>query len=411
MADVFDKCRAWPDYRVAVAAGIYAYCTPLVERGDGTEVTVHGDRKVIMAGSNDYLGLSTDPRVKEAAIAAVRSLGTGCSGSRLLNGTLALHEEFEARMASFLGREAAMVGSTGFSTNLALAALLGQGDAVFADRHNHASLADAVRLSPARCLRYRHSDMDDLESLLTTTETDAARVIVTDGLFSMSGDLCDLPGIVKLAQRHNARVIVDQAHDLGLLGPNGRGVAEYFGLEPEVDLIAATLSKSFGSIGGVLAGPRDVIDYLRHQARSIIFTAALPPASIATALAALEIVRGEPERRGRVLDNAERLHNGLRALGYDTGTSATPVIPVYVRDALLCMRFWTELLQEGVFTNAVIHPATAVGNELIRVSVMATHTEEHLDRVLSAFERAGRRLGVIPARPPASFDQVRMARP
>ncbi|MFI9580658.1 aminotransferase class I/II-fold pyridoxal phosphate-dependent enzyme [Streptomyces sp. NPDC052236] len=348
-----------------------------------------------MAGCNDYLGLSTDPRVIEAAAQALRRFGASCSGARVLNGTLTLHEELESRLAAFMGGEAALVTTTGFQANLALAALLGRDTVVFADMSNHASLVDAVGLSAAAThCRYRHSDLGHLERLLAASDPASARLIVTDGLFSMEGDLCRLPGIVDLARRHGARLVVDGAHDIGLLGAHGRGVAEHFGLLGDVDLFTGTLSKCFGSVGGMLVGPAAVIEHLRYSARSVLFSAAMPPASAAAALASLDIIEAEPERRARVHGHAQRLLRGLRSLGYDTGRSTTPVVPVYIGDTALCVRVWQELLDAGVFTNAVMTPAVPRNRALIRVTPQAVHTDEHITRILDAFAAVGRRLGL-----------------
>lgn len=366
-----------------------------LETGDG-EALLEG-RRVVMTASNDYLGLSGDPRVKAAAGRAVDRYGTSCSGSRLICGTLPLHKELEERLAAFLGCEAALVTTTGFQANLALTALFGAGDIVFSDGANHASLVDAIRLGAAAKRPYPHSDMADLERLLAAADPEAAKVIVTDGLFSMEGDLCRLPELAALARRHGARLVVDGAHDIGLLGARGRGVAEHFGMPDAIDLHTGTLSKCFGSIGGFVAGSADVIGYLRYSARSVIFSASMPPASVAAALAALDIIESEPERRTRVLDLAGRLRSGLRALGFDTGdsTAITPIIPVRIGDGELCGQMWKEVLDEGVFTQAMVAPAVPLGEALIRLAVQATHTDDHLTRILHAFAAAGRRLGLI----------------
>lgn len=407
MADVFDRCREYRAYEIAVGAGIYPYYHPIQEWLSPTEVRV-GGRRVLMAGSNDYLALAREPRVVAAAARAVSRYGATNSGSRLLNGTLELHEQLERRLARFLRREAALVVTSGYQANLALAALLGRDTVVLADRENHASLTDAVTLGRAAHRRYRHNDLDHLDRLLAA-EPHAAKVIVTDGVFSAGGDLCDLPGIVALARSHRARVVVDGGHDVGLLGRRGRGVPEHFGVEDGVDLVTVTLSKCFGSLGGVLAGPAEVIRYLRHHARSLVFAASLPPANVAAALAALDIVETEPFRRRRVFALAERVHNGLRALGFRTGASRTPIIPVQVGDERLCLRFWTELLAEGVFTNAMVPPGVPLGEALIRVVATAAHTDDQAARIVDAFAVVGRRLGVIPPKPPERYEPVRMA--
>ncbi|MFP2896462.1 aminotransferase class I/II-fold pyridoxal phosphate-dependent enzyme [Corallococcus sp. 4LFB] len=410
MSDVFDKCRTWKDYRIAKATGLYPYFRAIEASHGATEVEIEG-RRVIMVGSNNYLGLSADPRVKEAAIKATEKFGTTCSGSRLLNGTLALHEELEARLAKFLNREAAIVISTGFQTNLALASILGRHDIVFSDRANHASLVDGVRLSFATERKFRHNDMEHLEQLLAAAEPGAGKIIVTDGVFSMEGDVCNLPRIVELSKQYNARVMTDDAHAMGVLGELGRGTSEYFGLEKDVDLVMGTFSKSFASLGGVLAGPFDVINYIRHKARSVIFSASMTPASIAAALKATEIIEAEPQRRARLLDIAEKMHNGFRAMGFDTGVSVTPVVPVHIGDQVKCFRFWRALHEAGVFANPVIPPAVEAGHALIRTSYMATHTDAQLDQVLDTFEKIGRKLNVIPETRPTVYEPVKIARP
>jgi 8-amino-7-oxononanoate synthase len=393
MADVFDT---YPSelHRAATDSAFRPYYRTFAARGAEVEFETDG-RTVVMAGCNDYLGLSTDPRVTEAAARALRRFGASCSGARVLNGTLTLHEELEGRLAAFMGGEAALVTTTGFQANLALAALLDRDAVVFADMSNHASLVDAVGLSGATHCRYRHLDLGHLERLLAASDPASARLIVTDGLFSMEGDLCPLPGIVDLARRHGARLVVDGAHDIGLLGDHGRGVAEHFGLLGDVDLFTGTFSKCFGSVGGMLVGPAAVIEHLRYSARSVLFSAAMPPASAAAALASLDIIEAEPERRARVHGHARRLLSGLRSLGYDTGRSTTPVVPVYIGDRALCVRVWQELLDAGVFTNAVMAPAVPRNRALIRVTPQAVHSDDHIDRILDAFASVGRRLGLI----------------
>jgi 8-amino-7-oxononanoate synthase len=365
-----------------------------------------------MVGSNNYLGLASDPRIKDAAINAVKKFGSTCSGSRLLNGTLSLHEELEQRLAKFLKREATAVVSTGFQTNLAaVSALLGRHDLVFTDKQNHASLVDGVRLSFGQEKRYRHNDMEHLEQLLADAPLDAAKIIITDGVFSMEGDVCNLPKIAELAQRYKARIFTDDAHAMGVLGENGRGTSEYFGLEAQTDLVMGTFSKSFASLGGVIAGPFDVINFIKHKARSVVFSASMTPAAVASALKALEIIEAEPQRRTRLLDIAEKMHNGFRSVGFDTGVSVTPVVPVLVGDPVKCFRFWKALYEAGVFANPVIPPAVEPGHALLRTSYMATHTDAQLDRVLETFERIGRKMSVIPETRPATFTPVKVARP
>ncbi|TMR99795.1 aminotransferase class I/II-fold pyridoxal phosphate-dependent enzyme [Nonomuraea basaltis] len=394
MVDVFAKCRLPETYRFVKDLGVYPYYQAVEERPGGGEVVIDG-QVLVQAGSNDYLGLSGDERVKEAAVEATRRLGVGSGGSRLSNGSLALHEELEARLAAFLGRAAVMVTSAGYLANLALGALIGPGDTVIGDRLVHACLIDAVRLSGARLRRYRHNDMDHLERLLDASDPGAGRLIITEGMFSTSGSVCDLPGIAKLARAYGARVVMDSAHDVGLLGATGRGAAEQHGLEGAVDLQTITFSKALGTLGGAVAGPEEIIAYLRHYARSMVFTAALSPACAGAALAALEIIAAEPERRHRLRVAAERLSGELAAMGYAVVPSDRPVIAVPVGDDLLCFRLWRELFDEGVFTTAMISPGVPPGQALIRVSVTAAHTESQVERIVSAFAAAGRRLRLV----------------
>lgn len=411
MSDVFDKCTSWKDYKIAKATGLYPYFRAIEASHGGTEVEIEG-RRVIMVGSNNYLGLSHDPRVKEAAVNATKKFGSTCSGSRLLNGTLSLHEELEHKLAKFLNREAALVISTGFQTNLAaMSGLLGRHDVVFSDRGNHASLVDGIRLSFGQEKKFRHNDMEHLEQLLAQANPEHGKLIVSDGVFSMEGDICNLPRIVELAKQYKARILIDDAHSMGVLGTLGRGTPEYFGLEAETDLVMGTFSKSFASLGGVLAGPFDVINYLKHKARPVIFSASMTPASVAAALKAVEIIESEPQRRARLLDIAEKMHNGFRAMGFDTGVSVTPVVPVLIGDQVKCFRFWKGLHEAGVFANPVIPPAVEPGHALIRTSYMATHTDEQLDRVLEIFEKLGRKMGILPETRPATYEKVKIARP
>ncbi|RVX47651.1 8-amino-7-oxononanoate synthase [Nonomuraea polychroma] len=400
MVDVFAKCRLPETYQFVKELGVYPYYQAIEERLGEGEVVIDG-RVLVQAGSNDYLGLSGDERVREAAIEATRRLGTGSGGSRLSNGSLALHEELEARLAAFLGREAVMVTSAGYLANLALGTLIGPGDTVVGDRLVHACLIDAVRLGGARLRRYRHNDMGHLERLLDAADPGAGRLIITEGMFSTSGSVCDLPGIAKLARAYDARLVMDSAHDVGLLGANGRGAAEQHGLEGAIDLQTVTFSKALGTIGGAVAGPEEIVAYLRHYARSVVFTAALSPACAAAALAALEIIAAEPERRHRLRATAEGLSGELAAMGYAVVPSDRPVIAVPVGDDLLCFRLWRELFDEGVFTTAMISPGVPPGQALIRVSITAVHTGTQVDRIISAFAAAGRRLRLIPDGPEA----------
>ncbi|MFO7260805.1 MAG: aminotransferase class I/II-fold pyridoxal phosphate-dependent enzyme [bacterium] len=391
---LFDKCHRFTRAREVQAAGYYPYFLP-IEASYDTEVIIHGQRKV-MVGSNNYLGLTHHPKVLAAAEAALKRYGSGCTGSRFLNGTLDLHEQLEERLARFLGQEAALVFSTGYQTNLGvIATLVGRDDYLFLDKLNHASIVDGARLSYGTVLRYPHGDMEALERMLASAPPDAGKLIVTDGIFSMEGDIADLPRIVALAEFYGAEVMVDDAHAFGVLGERGGGTAQHFHLEDKVSLIMATFSKSLASIGGVIAGPEPVIHYLKHHARSLIFSASMPPASVATVLAALEVIEEEPERREALWRNTRRMQEGLRSLGYDIGASETPVIPVLIGQVEETFKFWKELFDQGVFTNPVMPPAVPENSCRLRISLMATHTDEHIDFVLDAFARVGKRMAVI----------------
>ncbi|MET7331605.1 aminotransferase class I/II-fold pyridoxal phosphate-dependent enzyme [Nonomuraea sp. NPDC005650] len=402
MTDAFAKCRPPQEVLVLLAEGIYPFYQPVHERlGDG-EVIIDG-RRVLMAGSNDYLALSDDPRLKAAGAEALRRLGTGNSGSRVLNGTLESHRRLEGELADFLGHEAAMVVSTGYQANLALSPLFGGGDVVLADRHVHASLIEAIRLGQARLQRYRHNDMAHLAELLAAADPADGLLILTEGMFSVTGDLGDLPGISDLAIRHGARVVLDSAHDVGLLGAGGRGAAELLGRQSAIDVQTLTFSKCFGTVGGAVAGPAQVIDYLRHRARAAMFSASLPPSCTAAALAALDVIRAEPERRLRVMAAARRLRSGLAALGFPLSAAATPTVPLEVGDAVLCCRLWKDLFDQGVLANAMLPPSVPGGRSVLRLSVTAAHTDAQVDRILEAVAAASDRLGLGS---PASADAV-----
>jgi 8-amino-7-oxononanoate synthase len=408
--DTFEKCFKWKEYKLAKVSGFYPYFRAISD-SEGTEVTIDG-RKVIMVGSNNYLGLTRHPKVMAAAHEALERYGTSCSGSRFLNGTLDLHAELERRLARFLGKEAALCVTTGFTTNLAaMSSLLGRGDLVFSDRQNHASLVDGMRLSAGEEKRYRHGDMQQLEHLLSQADDQMGKLIVTDGVFSMEGDLANLPEITRLAAKYGARVVVDDAHGLGVMGAHGRGTAEHFGVEDKVDLVLGTFSKAFASLGGVVAGPQEVIDWIRHKARPFIFAAAIPPASVAACLAALDVIETEPERRTRLWEITSKMQSGFKGLGFDTGVSVTPVVPILVGEQLRTFRFWKKLFEAGVFVNPVVPPAVPQGACLLRTSYMATHTDEQLDRVLDITEQVGKKLGVIPHTRPHTAVAVHVASP
>ncbi len=392
---VFDKClHVTERLQAAAAADMYCYFRA-IDSAQEPEVVV-GGRRLVMLGSNNYLGLTSHPKVKEAAVAAVRRFGTGCAGSRLLNGTLSLHEALEERLAEFTGKPAAVTFSTGFQVNLGvISCLLDRGDAVYLDKQDHASIIDGARLSFAKTHKFAHNDPADLRRLMVAERSARGRLVVVDGVFSMEGDIAPLPDIVEIARDFGAAVMVDDAHGLGVLGRRGRGTAEHFDLESDVHLIMGTFSKSLASIGGFIAGEREVIDHIRHSARSLIFSAALAPASAAAAAAAVEIVQAEPDRRERLWRNARFLMDGLSSLGFCTGNSQSPVIPIIVGDDDRAFAMTRRLDEEGVFVNPVVSPATPPGRALLRTSCMATHTEAHLSRALEACAKVGREFGVI----------------
>jgi len=392
--DLFDKCLSFTRADELKAADLYPYFTPIQE-AVGNRIKVDG-RPMIMVGSNNYLGLAHHPRVKEAAKEAVDRYGAGTCGSRFLTGTIDLHETLEKRLAEFLNREAALTFSTGYQTNLGIiSTIAGKGDHIVIDRMVHASIIDACRMSFATVHKYRHNNMKDLERLLASLDPGAGKLIVVDGVFSMEGDIADLPGIVPLARKHGARILVDDAHGIGVLGAKGRGTPEHFGLEHEIDLVMGTFSKTFASIGGVVAGAKPVVSYIKHHARPLIFSAAATPASVASVLAILDMLETEPELRTRLWAVTGKMRTGLRAMGYDTGPSQTPIIPVLVHDDEKCFMLWRLLREEGIFTTPVIYPAVRPGQSLIRTSYGAGHTDEELDAVLAAFEKCGRTLGII----------------
>ncbi|MDQ3840932.1 MAG: pyridoxal phosphate-dependent aminotransferase family protein [Actinomycetota bacterium] len=396
--DIFDK--AFSSFTLARAdearaAGIYPYFKPIAKQ-NGATVTVDG-REMVIFGSNDYLGLTEDPRLKEVARAALKDFGTSCTGSRFLTGTLTLHEELEHRLSGFLGAEAVLTFSTGLLGALSvLAALAGRQDILYFDRENHASLYDGARLSFGSLRKYRHNDLEDLERLL---ERDAGkpggRMIVTDGVFSMSGHVADLPGIVELARRYGARVAVDDAHATGVLGEGGRGTPEHFGLEDEIDLVIGTFSKSFASVGGFVSGPKEVISYVKHHARPFIFTAALPAMQVAAVLKALEIMEMEPHHREKLWQNVALLKRGMNSLGFDTLGSESQIVPVLIGPDELAALFWRMLWEEGIFTTPAVPPSVPPGRSIIRTSVNANHTSEQIERLLKAFAGIGQHLGVI----------------
>ena len=370
---------------IAREKGIYPYFHELESRQD-VEVVMEGKRR-IMLGSNNYLGLTVHPRVIEAGVAALREYGSGCSGSRFLNGTLTLHTALERDLADFLKKEAVMTFSTGFQSNLGiLSAICGKNDYIICDKENHASIYDGCKLSYATMLSYRHNDMAHLESCLRKVPESAGALIVTDGVFSMGGDVCNLPEIVRLARQYGARVMVDDAHGLGVLGEGGRGTADYFGLTDQVDIIMGTFSKSLASIGGFMAASADVVDYTRHASRPYIFCASIPPASAATAREALTILKEQPELPGRLASLSAYMRQGLKQRGIAIRDSETPIIPIYTCDAMTTLQVAKALYDAGVYVNPVLPPATPATDCLLRTSYMATHTEALLDEALDIIE-------------------------
>jgi 8-amino-7-oxononanoate synthase len=392
--NLLDKCVRFTRAREAQAAGFYPFFIP-IESSDGAEVLVRGEPKIMM-GSNNYLGLTHHPKVIAAADAALKKYGTGCTGSRFLNGTLDLHEQLEDRLAHFLGKEAALVFSTGYQTNLGVvSSLVHKGDYLFLDKLNHASLVDSARLAYGTVCRYHHNDMRALAQQLAQAPTNAGKLIVTDGVFSMDGDIVNLPDMVTLAENYNADILVDDAHAIGVLGEQGGGTAQHFGLEDKVSLIVATFSKSLASIGGVVAGAEPVIHYLKHHARALIYSASMPPASVATVLAAIDVIEAEPKRREALWRNTRRMQDGLKSLGYDIGESETPVIPVLIGDLAEMIMLWKRMFDSGIFTNPVIPPAVPEHSCRLRISMMATHTDEQIDYVLDAFAQRVRQRAAV----------------
>ena len=397
--DLFDKCYAFKRHEEVKAMGLYPYFQPIYENY-GPIVKMDG-REIVMAGSNNYLGLTTDPRVKEAAIEAIKKYGTGCSGSRYLNGTLDIHIKLEEQLAEFVGKEAALLFSTGFQTNQgAIVPLIGKDEYVISDKDNHASIVQGTLISKGLwgsdvLVRYRHNDMQHLEEVISKLPLEAGKLIVTDGVFSMSGNIVNLPELVRIARKYNARIMLDDAHGLGVLGKGGRGTANHFGLDDEVDIIMGTFSKSFASLGGFIAGEKPVIDYIKHHSPALIFSASMTPAQVATVLKALEIIKSEPERIERLHYNANRVRRELKNLGFRVLDGQTPIVPVVIGDDLLTFKFWRLLFDNGVFVNAVISPAVPQGMQLLRLSFMATHEDKHLDIVIEKFEKVGKELALI----------------
>jgi 8-amino-7-oxononanoate synthase len=391
---IFAKCHAFTRARDVRELGLYPYFMP-IEQSHDTYVIIEGQKK-IMVGSNNYLGLTHDPRIVEASKQAIDKYGSGNTGSRFLNGNLDLHDRLEDELADFVGMEAGLVFSTGYQTNLgSLGALIGRNDTVFVDKLDHASIQDGVRLGFGRVQRFNHGDHDMLRRMLGADGPDRGKMIAVDGVYSMEGDIANLPELVKLREEFDAALFVDDAHAIGVIGPKGAGTADYWGLTDQTDLIAGTFSKSFASIGGFCAGTAEIIDYLRNNARALIFSASMPPAAVATVLKALEIIKTEPERRERLWKNTHKMMEGFRSLGFDIGPTETPIVPILVGPMEKTFLFWRALFDAGIFTNPVVPPAVPEGSCRLRTSYMATHTDDQLDFVLEQVERLAKQLDII----------------
>jgi 8-amino-7-oxononanoate synthase len=389
-----DRTSRYQEPQKVERLGLYPFFR-VIESDQDTVVRMNG-KDVMMFGSNSYLGLTTHPRIKAAAAAAIQKYGTGCAGSRFLNGTLDIHIELEKRLAAFTGKEAALVYSTGFQVNIGvIPTITHRNDFILIDELDHASIIEATRLSFARVLKFRHNDMDSLEQMLKKCTPERLKLIVVDGVFSMDGDIIDLPAVVKLAAKYKASVMVDDAHAIGVIGKNGSGTASHFGLTSQVDLIMGTFSKSLASLGGFIAGDTDTINYIKHHSRSLIFSASVTPASAATVLAALDIMHEEPERITYLMDITHYTIKRFRELGFDTGHTVTPIIPIHIRDNMNTLKLTRLLLDEGIFVNPVVSPAVKPDAALIRFSLMATHTREQIDVALEKFSRLSKELGII----------------
>jgi 8-amino-7-oxononanoate synthase len=391
---LFDKCRNFTRAREVQAAGLYPYFKA-ISHSEDTVVMIEGKPRIMM-GSNNYLGLTHHPDVLAAAKAALERYGSGCTGSRFLNGTLDLHERLEAELAEFFGKEACLVFSTGYQANLGLiSGLVGRGDVVFLDKLDHASIVDGAKMSHGETMRFNHGDLAGLERKLQKVDPKIGTMVIVDGIYSMEGDIADVPNLLRVTQKYGAALAIDDAHSVGVLGPRGDGTAAHFGLVDEVDLIVGTFSKSLASIGGFAAGTENVIHFLKHHSRPLIFTAALPPGNTAGVLAALQVLQREPERRERLWKNARRLQDGLRSVGFDIGPTETPIVPVLIGPLERTFLFWRKLFDAGVFTNPVVPPAVPPSQCRLRTSLMATHSDQQIDTALEAFARLGKELGVI----------------
>lgn len=388
------KLDKYQEPQKAKALGIYPYFRAISSEQD-PEVLING-RKVLMFGSNCYTGLVNHPKVKEAAIEAIKKYGTGCAGSPFLNGTLNIHKELEARLAAYVGKEDAMIYSTGFEVNLGVVSTLtGREDYILFDEQDHASIIDGRRLSFSQALKYKHNDMESLEAQLKKCDPDKVKLIVTDGVFSMEGDVANLPEIVRLAKKYDATVMVDEAHGIGVFGKGGRGVCDHFGVSKDVDLIMGTFSKSFASLGGFIATDKEITNFLRHHSRSYIFTASITPASTAAVMAALDIMESEPEIQEHLWKLTNFALDGFREMGCEIGNTSTPIIPLFIRDNNKTFAITRDLLEEGIFVNPVVSPAVAPHDTLIRFSLMSTHTQEQVETALEKIQKVFKAHGII----------------
>lgn len=393
-SDIFSKAYEFTKADEVKSQGLYPYFKPL-QATDGTTVQIEG-RDVIMAGSNNYLGLTNDPRVIEAARDVIKVYGTGCTGSRYLNGTLDLHLDLEEKLANFMKKDACVLFSTGYQTNEgSIQTIAGRNDIIFSDKDNHACIVTGTLVSNAKTMRYQHNDMEQLEKLLQRADESAGKIIVSDGVFSMSGTVAKVPDLVRLKNEYGARLYLDDAHAIGVIGDGGRGSASTFGLMGDVDLISGTFSKSFASLGGFLVGEKEIIEFIRHHSPAHIFSASMPPANVATVLKALEILQEEPWRLERLNEISDYMRRELRQMGFNVWSSQTPIIPVVIGEMMECFKFWKALFEAGVYVNAVVPPGVPSGQSLVRTSYMATHTDEQLDQILEAFRKVGIERGII----------------
>ncbi len=393
--DIFSKADEFTIADQARDHGLYPFFQPL-DNNDGPEAQIYGKR-VLMFGSNNYLGLTRHPFVVDAATRAVLKYGTSMTGSRLLNGSTHMHEELERRIANFVRKEAALVFTTGYQVNLGvISSLVTKRSVAVVDKADHASIYDGCRLADGEMVRFNHNNARHLESVLKKVGEHKACLVVIDGVFSMGGDIADLPGIVDVCRRHDARLMVDDAHAIGVIGEGGRGTGSHFGLEDSVDLVMGTFSKSLASIGGFIAGPRKVLDWIKHFGRTLIFSASLPPSATAAALAALDVLEREPQMVDRLHKLGAQWRDGLRGIGFDIGLSQTPIVPINVGDEYSTVMFWKSLLEDGVYTNPVVYPAVPMGKAMLRTSCMATHTPQQIEQALERFRTVGRRQGLVP---------------